>query len=326
MMDGQKLDRVAPDRDRGDVPARPEWIEALEQQGLDPRVTRSNHCWIRVHRWGRLRYPPNLVAPVSEDERRELFRDQRALIIAAHQEPWGRQAANAYVYLCRDRGYDVGKLSANNRSKARRGLRRYEVRPVTAEEILAKGYRCTADRLIRNGLRPPSLRSFQLRWQGMMPSPYLEFWGALAEGELAAYLVLRRCDRWVEIVSTGSANSHLKNYPNHALFVTVLTHLMTGEDVESVSYGISSVQLDSRADTLHSFKLSLGFEAVPVVRFVGVHPILRPLMNGITRMLLRAADRWRPGSLVVKKARALVEMLAGGETAPLPGSSGGSTP
>jgi hypothetical protein len=273
-----------------------------------------------------MRYPPNIIAPIEPDEIRELYREHRALIVTAHHQPSDRQAANAYLYLCRHRGYDVTILSANNRSKARRGLRHHEVRPITIEEFRDKGYACDADTQTRNGLRPPTVQEFRSRWAVQEPSPYRQIWGALAQGELAAYLLLRHCERWSEIVSTGAANAHLKHYPNHALFVTVLTHLLSGAAIESVSYGMSSAQLDTRADTLHAYKLSLGFEAVPVVRDVQVHPLIKPLMNRFTRQILRTADRWRPGILAVRKARALVEMLGGGEVAPLPGSTGMSEP
>jgi hypothetical protein len=310
-----------PRQHQSESPARPDWVEALGEQGLDPCVTASGECWIRQQRWVRMRYPPNDVGPIDRPVRRELFFRHGALVIAAHRAPADGEAANAYLYIRRDRGYDLAALSANNRSKVRRGLGRHEVRMMAAEEMREKGYACVADTERRNGLQPTTVELFRKRWERPSLSAHRRLWGALAEGEIAAFLILRRCGRWIEIESTGSSSAHLRNYPNHALFFTVLKELMSEPEVESVSYGLSSAQLETHAESLHAYKLSLGFEAMPVVREVAAHPFLRPMLNPLTRSVLRGMDRLSPGNLAIRRARALAEMLGGTERARLPQSS-----
>ena len=298
---------------------RPQWVEALAEQGLDPCITSAGHCWIRWHRRARMRYPPNDVAPIDLAERRELFRGHHALALSGHREVQPGEAPNAWLYLCRDPQYDISKLSANNRSKVRRGLRRHEVRQITPSQMLNTGYASMADSQRRNNLEPPSKEAFRRTWETAKVSDHRQIWGAMVQEEVAAYMIVRLCGPWAEIASCGSANAHLKNYPNHAMFTVVLKELLSRPEIESISYGLSSAQLDTHANTLHSYKLSLRFEAIPVVRELHVHPMLKPIMNPATRSILRLGEKLFPDALKLRQARALVEMLTGGQKAPLPG-------
>jgi hypothetical protein len=305
------------------APAQPEaqrapWIQALAQQGLDPCVADSGNCWIRVHKFGRLRYPPNNHAELEPGESAALFLRHRAMLVDSHRLAKPGENANAYLYLCRDRDYDVAKLSQSRRRDARRGLRRHEVREITPQEMLATGYACVADTSRRHALRPPSEDAFRASCLAMQVSPFFQVWGAMAEDELAAYMILRYCGPWAEIVTCGSADKHLKHCPNQALVTTVLKQSLSALGVESVSYGLSSLQLHSRADSLHWFKTSMGFEAIPVVRSIKVHPVLAPLFNRATGRVLRVLERKCGDVLAIRQASALVEMLIGGETARLP--------
>ncbi len=291
----------------------PEWVASLRDHGMRPYYASSGHAWVRFHRWAFMRYPPNDTSPVESAEASELFRGAGAPVISHHRYPRGCETPNAILYLCRDREYDISKLSANNRSKVRRGLKRLIVRQVTPFEVARTGYASYADTCKRNGITPISHEAFVAKWQGGERKPSREIWAALAGDEIAALGVVHLCGHWAEIASTSSADAHLHDYPNHALFYTLLRDLMHRDGVESVSYGLSSVQAASNRDTLHHFKLSVNLEAIPVVRSIGVNPILRPVINTGTRAVARALERRFPGAILVRTARGALDLMTEGE-------------
>lgn len=295
----------------------PAWATALRLENLQVHPA-AGHVWIRFHRWAFQRYPSNDLAPVGGAEARDLFFRAGAPVISHHHLPEPGEVPNALLYLCRDPGYGIEKLSANNRSKVRRGLKRFEVRRARPEEMERSGYRAYADRCRRNGLAVPTEEAYAERWRGSK-SPFAEVWGVFAEGgEVAAYADVRVCGDWAEIVSSQSADAHLRDYPNHALFYTVLHDLLRLRGIRTVSYGLSSVQAVSRMESLHQFKLSVGLEAVPVVRRITVNPLLRPAVNPVTRAAVRAMERRAPRSLLVRTARGALELMMGPDEAGLP--------
>lgn len=297
----------------------PTWLAGLEAQGMSTQWSASGHCWVRFKRFAHLRYPTNDVAPLSASERKELLWDRRMAVLQYHERAVA-QPANAALYLCSERDYGIDVLSANNRSKVRRGLRRFEVRLTTATEIIAHGYASYADTHERHGSTAMSPRQFRENWERQVDVAGREVWAAWTGGDIAAFGTVHRCGRWASISATVSSRAHLRNYPNHALFFTMLEHLMGDREVESVSYGLSSLRAETARASLHDFKVSLGLTAVPVVRKVVVHPLLRPAVNPVSLTGARAVQRLAPSARIPRAARAALEFLLepagpGGEVA-----------
>jgi hypothetical protein len=262
-----------------------------------------------------MRYPPNDISPVASSEAHELYLHARAPVISYHHQPRSGEHPNAILYLCRDRGYDLSKLSANNRSKVRRGLKRLVVRQATPAEAARMGYTCYADTRVRHHLTPISRGEFETQWnRDVDREPFREIWAAFANGEIAALGFVHLCGHWVEIASTWSANAHLHAYPNHALFYTMLYELMHRADIESVSYGLSSVQARRRVDSLHHFKVSVNLEPVLVTRQIKVNPMLRPGVNAVTRASVRLLERRFPNSSFLRTAQGALELMSRDES------------
>lgn len=296
-----------------------EWKRTFEESGVPIYVAASGHLWLRFRRWAFMRYPLNDLSPVTSDEARELFFSARALVISHYHEPTENEHPNSLLYLCREPGYSIDSLSSNNRSKVRRGLKRFDVRRTTREEIAEKGYRCYSDKCTRNELQPLTRDLYIDRVTSVANSPSIEMWAAFSGDEIAAYGEVRICGRLGELMSTASASSYLRDYPNHALFFTILSSLMQRGNIESVSYGLSSIQRESNMDSLDYFKTSIGFEAIPVVRRLEVNPLLRPLVNPASQSLIRVLESWRPGSLFIRTARGALDMISGDGDTLLPG-------
>lgn len=298
----------------------PTWLAELEAQGLSARWSASGHCWIRFKQFAHLRYPTNDLGPLGTSERKELLWDRRMAVLQYH-EPAVAEPPNASLYLCSERDYGLDVLSANNRSKVRRGFKRFEVRPTTATEIITHGYPSYFDTHERHGSGAMSPTQFRQNWERQLDVPTREVWAAWSGEEIAAFGTVHRCGRWASISATVSSRAHLRNYPNHALFFAMLQHLMGDPEVESVSYGLSSLRAETDRGSLHAFKVSVGLTAVPVVRRVVVHPLLRPAVNSASLSGARALQRLAPSSRLPRAARAALEFLlepghgAGGDVA-----------
>ena len=223
----------------------------------------------------------------------------------------GAEEANAVLYVCKDQDYGIDSLSSNNRSKVRRALKRMDVRQVTVDEVIATGYAAYADTRERQGGAGMSPEEFRSNWQRQRVVPGREIWAALVDGEIAAFGAVHRCGRWATISATVSHRKFQKDYPNHALFFTILEHLLAQPEVESVSYGLSSLRGETARDSLHHFKLSVGLQAMPVVRKVLVHPLVTPGVNGGTLAAARAIRKRAPDARLPMAACAALEFLLG---------------
>lgn len=229
-----------------------------------------------------------------------------------HHEPDPGETPNAVLYMCRDKNYDISKLSPNNRSKVRRGLKRMEVRKATPDEIAEHGYACSHDTHTRNGLAPLTREEFQAKWRNDAAEPLREIWAAFVGEDIAAVGVVLLCGAWAELFFTQSSNEYLKDYSNYALFYTVINDLIRRDGIESVSYGLSSVQPDSKVDSLHHFKLSVNLEAIPVVRRIQVNPLFRVAFNPATVAAARLVERMFPTTRHVLAARGALELMVNG--------------
>lgn len=287
----------------------PAWVRDLRAQGMSATWSDHDACWVRFKKVAHLRYPTNDLRVITDAERRELLWNRRMAVLQYHEPAARPEDANAVLYLCEDKDYALDSLSSNNRSKVRRARKRLDVRLTTAEEIIAEGYPSYLDTRQRHGSSHMSPAEFRANWERQLHVDGREIWAAWAGDEIAAFGAVHRCGRWASISATVSSRAHMKDYPNHALFFTVLEHLMAQPEVESVSYGLSSMRAETAIDSLHHFKESVGLRAVPVVRKVVVHPLLRPAVNRGTLLAARGAERAAPSARLPRATRAALEFL-----------------
>jgi hypothetical protein len=106
----------------------------------------------------------------------------------------------SYQIVCDDRAYALEKLSANTRSKVRRGLRRCTVRPLAMTDIAAQGRVPDRDTLERQGRswRWSGDEGWARYWRAAAATPGMEGWGRLHRrdaGGLSRHGSLRRLRR-----------------------------------------------------------------------------------------------------------------------------------
>jgi len=256
-----------------------------------------------------------LLAPPA-DELRALLRFQpcAGLRFSAPLEGPGKRS---YQIVCDDRDYDLDRLSANVRSKVRRGLRRCAIAPLPFADIAAQGLAADRDTLARQGravrLAGPAWARY---WDAAAAAPTMEGWGASVGGQLAAFLVSVRFDDCVEFLLARSRTDLLDAYPNNALVFEVARLMLRERGVRQITFGLESLEA---VDALDEFKFGMGFRSAPLRQRVVFHPLVRRLLAqpAARRALTRFADGRGPRGGFWQKAVGLLRFAEeGGDLQP----------
>jgi hypothetical protein len=251
-----------------------------------------------------LSFPHHRLISPGADELSAVFR--RLPVGVRYFAPAEGDAAPSYALVCDDPGYDLATLSANTRSKTRRGLARCTVERLEPSWVAAHGREVNDDTLRRIRLRDPY--PWDRYWAAVAAAPCVEVWGALVDGRLASYLVGIRADRCCELLVSRSSSDMLRFYPNNALLYTVVRDLLSRADVDQVFFGVESLE---DYDGIDTFKLSMGFTKRRIRQRVTLHPLLRPILqNPLARRALAALAERRPQDDRWRKLRGIVAMAS----------------
>lgn len=212
------------------------------------------------------------------------------------------QGRPSWIMICRDREYDLEGLSANNRSKVRRGQKETTVRPVSAAELCLMAHGLNADTAARQGRRVS--RGTQAYWNRYYLAAErcqgAELWGAFVSNELAAYCVAFHMDNIAHILILRSSVRHLGLYVNHALLYGYLRHALRDRRLEAVSFGWEPLQ--GELTSLTSFKESIGFRREAAGQAIVLQPWLDRILRSPVRKLIPAAGFRSPGTERLNKA------------------------
>lgn len=231
-----------------------------------------------------------LLAP-SDDELAELFAAGGVLGLRFPAPTSGR-GKRSYQIVCDDAEFGLDQLSGNVRSKVRRGLKRCEVRPITFDEVARLGQQADRDTLARQG-RASKLDggAWDNYWAAAADTEGMEAWGALVDGDLAAFLLtVRFADGMVEFMLARSRSDRLGAYPNNALIYAATEEMLRRRRAPAVTFGLESLE---SVGPLDEFKFGMGFRKKAIHQRVVFHPRLRRLLN--PRPLRRAVAWWGAG-------------------------------
>lgn len=275
-------------------------------EALGHRVIRTpSTYWYDVYRRFYLGFPHHRLLDLPDEELSQVFRRLPAGV--RYFAPPSAPGRASYALVMRDRGYDLDRLSANTRSKVRRGLARCQVERLTPAFVQAHGREINDDTLRRT--RMQERYPWDVYWDAAAQSDCVEVWGAKIEGALAAYLVAVRADRGCELLIARSHSETLKYYPNNALLFTVVRDMLARPDVDEVFFGVES--LDAAAEGTELFKLSMGFAKSPIRQRIVLHPLLRPaLRNSLVVRALAAMAQRRPDNELWRKLHGLAVFSA----------------
>jgi hypothetical protein len=257
-------------------------------RALGHRVVQTRSAyWYDASRFFFLSAPAHRIYQPGGDELRAVLRHWPCLGVrfAAPLDGGGKLS---YQIMCDDRAYGLGALSANVRSKVRRGLKRCTVAPTPLAVLAGAGQTAHEDTLRRQGRAGVLAQAgWERFWAAAAATPGVEGWGAWAGDVLAAFLVTVTFEESVEFLLARSRTDELGSYPNNALIFAVTEEMLVRRGVPLITFGLESLEA---VGPLDEFKFSMGFRRRPLRQRVVFHPLLRALLR---RDAVRAlARRW----------------------------------
>lgn len=247
--------------------------------------------WYDASRYVYLSAPSHRLYEPGPDELREVIR-QPGCLGARFAAPLATNGKLSYQIVCDDPSYGLETLSANVRSKVRRGLKRCEVGPVPFATLVHAGRKAHEDTLARQG-RDGSWagEKWDRFWSAAKATPGMEGWGAWCGEALAAFLVTVSFDDGVEFLLARSSNDSLGAYPNNVLIFHVTQEMLRRRQAPQITFGLESLE---PVGPLDQFKFGMGFHARPLRQRVVFHPLLHALVRrrSLRNLFLRWSE-WR---------------------------------
>lgn len=267
--------------------------------------------WYDANRFFYLAAPPHRVYDPPAGDLRRLLRRPPCLG-ARFGAPLSGPGKLSYQIVCDNRSYDLDALSANVRSKIRRGLKRTRVEPVPFAVVAAEGRRAHEDTLARQS-RDGVLAGtkWDRLWAAAAATAGMEAWGAWVGDVLAAFLLTVRFEDGVDFLLARSRNDELNAYPNNALIFAVTQKLLVQEGVPEITFGLEALE---PVGPLDQFKFSMGFRARPLRQRIVFHPLLRAVLRRqpIRKLVWRWMDQHGREAVFWRKAAGLLRFAEEG--------------
>jgi hypothetical protein len=276
------------------------------------RVVKSRSAiWYDANRCFFLSVPSHRLLDLQPEEIREILQHPPCfgLRFPTSLEGPGKMS---YQIVCDTSDYGLHCLSANVRSKVRRGLKRCEVARVSFAELARDGVQADRDTLVRQG-RPIRLsgRRWARYWEAAERTPGMEGWAASVSGVLAAFLVTVQFEDCVEFLLARSRDDLLEAYPNNALIFSVAEEMLVRRKLRAITFGLESLE---PVESLDEFKLGLGFRRSPLRQRVVFHPFIRALLrrSSARAIVYRWADRYGSERTFWRKTAGLLRFAEDG--------------
>jgi hypothetical protein len=249
-----------------------------------------------------LAFPHSQPVSPGRSELRRVFRATRCLGVRFVAPPDSSGRAS-YALMLDDRAYDLDSLSANSRSKVRRGLKQCEIRRVDPSFVRVHGQVANNDTLRRTGFAR-DIYDWNRYWDAAAATPEVEVWGALRQNRLLAYLVAVPVEGCADILVARSADDGLRYYPNNAVLFTAARNLIQRPGIERILFGLEPLEAVAGVD---SFKESMGFTRRPIRQRIVFHPFAAPIARArATARIARALARRRSAGIFWRKLEGLL--------------------
>lgn len=181
--------------------------------------------------------------------------------------------------------YSLGLLSANKRSKIRRGLKKVQVKEIkNIRDLLIDGYKIYSSFYSRAkwGRNKTNFRIYK-RWiERAFALPKRIKIGAYLDNQLIAFMFGHAVEDTGYLSYIASRSDYLKLYPNEALVHTFLEICKRSPGVHKVVFGLKSLR-----ESLNKFKNQHGFKEVTYPAYVKLNPIFSWIVKAFMKTQYR---------------------------------------
>jgi hypothetical protein len=257
-----------------------------------PVVKACGALWYAVPGNFLMSLPYQAMLNPDPEELRKMIRESGAFGARFPSSTW--TGLESGLYVLRPSNYDIGSVHVKQRTRVRRGLECFEVRPATRAQLLEQGWALNRSTMARQG-RYDAEFGDRRRWATFVEAAFtcteVSFPAAFSGSRLAAYMVTCREQGWLHILHQMSRQEDLPNFPNHVLTYTVTMQAAADPSLEAICYGYVPL---FAAGGLHEYKLRFGYEMVPHRSAIQLHPTLDAVLNSrAARAAVRLARRIR---------------------------------
>lgn len=224
--------------------------------------------------------PPPLFESMDLKEARQLMRDSGALFVRWESD-FDRLPQGKWWHVIKDEGYDLADLSANTRSKVRRGLKVYCCKPLTRDEVLSEGHDVYVKAFSRYATHERQFSRCEFEKALRSLPKKTEFWGVR---EKDSGLLVAFSENYVETDvcfynTIWFDPDSLRKYSSYALFYEMSRYYLEGRSFRYVSDGARSL---SHGTEIHDFLIAkFGFRKAYARLHVTYTPWLGVLVKAI---------------------------------------------
>lgn len=287
------------------------YVEALRKDGHNIIYEGGDHYWINYESKSSARGPAFILDEPTKEEISKVFDKLKPLVLTYNVLPRSQDDSNSFLYITTDREYSLEKIDKNARRFTRIAQRNLDIKFTDWDNILSNGFQAYSDTRNRNGLSDGKIDNFKRIFTECKNNNAFKTIAAFEPGtnRIYAFLKMIVVDNWVEITSSYSESDYLNLCPNNGMFNAALEFYLAGGKADVVSYGVSSIQKDSKKEGLHNFKVRVGFEAKPVQRIFIVNPKYKFLFNGFTHKTSRILLKIFPSNRQLKKIDGVMNLI-----------------
>ncbi len=270
----------------------------LHRQGHHIYHTRSSY-WYDAGPRVLQAFPYHWLIKPEPKELRSLILKHNILALRYSTPLEAGEGMISYHVVLDDLDYSLEKLRPQARNGIRRGLEKCNVERISFQQLADEGWHLQQDTLDRQN-RLNSMR--RAEWESICLSaenlPGFEAWGAIADGVLAASILVCRIDDKVYVPFAQSLRDYLPLHVNNALFYNASRDILSHPGITGIFFSLHSLDAP---ESVNEFKFRMGHCAKPVRQCVLLHPLLAPFANQMAyQAIVKRVQKYPQDSFTAK--------------------------
>ena len=286
------------------------FAEWLVRQGYKVIRTNSSY-WVEFGPGVFQAFPYHWIITPPDSELIQLINDQRAICLRYSTPLNAPQGMLSYHTVISEKSYCIEKLSANARSKIRRGLKRCRIEQISIDTLAYNGWQLQLDTIERQD-RADSMNQHQ--WEKICNSTKgltdFQVWAAFVEDQLAATILTAIVGGVCYLLYPQSHRKYFSDYVNNVLCYALTQKMLSSGMAEGMFYGLHSLDAPASVD---EFKFHMGYKAKPVRQKVLFNPKLSFALNPISHQLIKFILHRFRGNSSIAKAEGMVRFYLEGK-------------